>query len=241
MGWIAAVALIGLVLFWLWRLAEFRGPRLEWLGAALLVGLAGYAWQGSPVLEGRPTENVRDRPAEGTTDLEADLVDPQGGQSAERWIDFAEALNRAGNHLGAAQAIRNGLEQEPDNADLWVALGNALLLHGEGQMNPAAQLAFERAAEIDPEHPGPPFFIGLALAQAGRLDEAEAMWSRLLERTPEDAPYRADLVMRVGDIRASLGMPAEGMAVEEAEDDTAEAEADAAGMGATGQDTPAAP
>lgn len=223
MGWLAAVVLIALVLFWLVRLAELRGRRLEWLGAALLVGLAGYAWQGSPALEGRPTVDVRERPPEGTTDLEADLVDPQGGQSAERWIDFAEALNRVGNHEGAVQAIRNGLEGEPDNADLWVALGNALLLHGEGRMSPAAQLAFERAARLDPEHPGPPFFLGLALAQAGQLDDAEAMWSALLARTPEDAPWRADLELRLADVRRALGMPAGGGGEPAAAEATAEA------------------
>ncbi len=206
MGWFAAVALIALILFWLWRLAEFRGPRFEWLGVALLIGLAGYAWQGTPALQGRPTVETRDRPAEGTTDLEADLLD-SNNQSADQWIGFAEALNRSGNHLGAAQAVRNGLESHPDNADLWVALGNALLLHGEGRMNPAAQLAFERAAQIDPDHPGPPFFFGLALAQSGQLDAARATWQALLDRTPEDAPYRADLENRLAGISQALGLP----------------------------------
>lgn len=211
MGWVAALILIALVLFWLWRLAGFRAARLEWLGAALLIGLAGYAWQGSPAMQGRPTVNQRELPVEGTADLDQALTDLPAGQASQHWAVMADALNRRGNHQGAAQAIENALEAEPNNPDLWVALGNALLLHGEGRMNPAASLAFERAARLDPMHPGPPFFFGLALAQAGRLDEAEATWSDLLARTPEDAPYRADLAMRLADVRRALGMPAEGV------------------------------
>lgn len=223
MGWFVALALIALILFWLWRLAEFRGRRLEWLGAALLIGLAGYAWQGSPLMSGSPNEQRIERPAEGTTDLEADLLGG-GNQSAERWLQFAEALNRAGNHLGASQAIRNALETSPDDPNLWVALGNALLLHGDGRMNPAAQLAFRRAAEIDPSHPGPPFFIGLALAQAGQLDEARQVWSDLLARTPEGAPFRADLESRLGGVNRALGLPPEPIPAPGADEEAAAGE-----------------
>ncbi len=206
MGWFAAIILIALVLFWLVRLAEFRGRQLEWLGAALLIGLAGYAWQGSPVLEGQPTEPRRERPPEGTADLDADLVDSDNATS-ERWIQFAEALNRAGDHMNAAHSVQNGIETDPEDPDLWVALGNSLLLHGEGQMNPAAQLAFERASQIAPDHPGPPFFLGLALAQSGQLAEAESVWGELLQRTPEEAPWRADLENRLMSVANSLGRP----------------------------------
>ncbi len=206
MGWFVAVGLIALVIFWLWRLAEFRGRQLEWLGAALLLGLAGYAWQGSPVLEGRPTEPLHERPVEGSTEINEDFLNNRNPTS-ERWIMFAEAANRRGDHMNAAHAIQNAIDSDPDNADLWVALGNALLLHGEGQMNPAAQLAFERAAQLAPDHPGPPFFLGLALAQAGRLDDAEATWLALLERTPENAPYRADLESRLASVARAQGRP----------------------------------
>lgn len=208
MGWFAAILLIALVVFWLWRLAEFRGKRLEWLGAALLAGLAGYAWQGSPVVEGRPTEIRRVLPPEGSTEINEDFLNNRNATS-ERWITFSEALNRRGDHMNAAHAIQNGIDNDPDNADLWAALGNALLLHGEGQMNPAAQLAFERAAQIAPDHPAPPYFLGLALAQAGRLEDAEATWRALLERTSEDAPYRADLESRLASVARALGRPVE--------------------------------
>lgn len=196
-GWIAALVLIGLVLFWLWRLAEFRGARLYWLGAALLLGLFGYAVQGSPSLQGSPTAPGSRAVPSGPVDANANLA--RGGRfnAAGRWLAFADALNRAGDHQGAAQAVQNGLEQSPNNADLWVGLANALILHGGGVMNSAAELALRRASELDPDHPGPPLFFGLALAQAGRLDEAEQLWRALLERSPADAPFRADLEAQI--------------------------------------------
>ncbi len=67
-------------------------------------------------------------------------------------------------------------------------------------MSPAAQFAFERAAAISPNHPGPPFFLGLGLAQSGKLDEAGAVWRALLARAPANAPWRADLEARLGQI-----------------------------------------
>lgn len=196
MGWIAALVLVALVLFWLVRLAEFRGKRLQWLGVALLIGIAGYAWQGRPAIEGRPTASANSCAPEGATDLSANLNNA-GNDSAGRWLGFAEALNRAGNHVGAAQAAQNGIETDPENPDLWVGLAHALILHGGGRMNPAAELALRRAAELDPDHPGPPFFFGSAYAQAGQLDEAERTWRGLLERSPSDAPFRQDLQQRL--------------------------------------------
>ena len=62
------------------------------------------------------------------------------------------------------------------------------------------QFAFEKAAAISPNHPGPPFFLGLGLAQAGKLDEAGDVWRGLLARAPKDAPWKADLESRLAQI-----------------------------------------
>ena len=66
------------------------------------------------------------------------------------------------------------------------AYGYALVVHGGNMMSPAAQLAFQRAAAIAPDHPGPRFFYGLALAQGGNYDEAERVWRELLPTIPAD-------------------------------------------------------
>ena len=73
-------------------------------------------------------------------------------------------------------------------------------------MTPAAQLAFQRAARIAPDHPGPPFFYGLALAQGGNYAEAERIWRQLLASAPESANYRR--TMRNGWPRSTRPAPA---------------------------------
>ena len=93
--------------------------------------------------------------------------------------------------------IRAGLRQSPRDPDLWVGLGNALVVHADGMMSPAAQLAFDRAARLAPDHPGPPFFYGLALAQGGQFDEAERIWRQLLVGAPAQAEYRRTIEERL--------------------------------------------
>jgi cytochrome c-type biogenesis protein CcmH len=89
------------------------------------------------------------------------------------------------------------VREHPDDPDLWVGLGNALVVHAGGLVTPASQFAFQKAADLSPEHPGPPFFLGLAYAQSGKIDQARAIWTELLARSSEDAPWRADLESRL--------------------------------------------
>jgi Flp pilus assembly protein TadD len=120
-------------------------------------------------------------------------------------LGTADAFHRQGLNLYAIGIIKGALAKRPKSPDLWVGLGNALVIHGQGVMSPAAQLAFERAAALAPDHPGPPFFLGLAYAQAGQFDRAEQTWRALLDRSPADAPYRAELEQRLNEIAAMRG------------------------------------
>jgi cytochrome c-type biogenesis protein CcmH/NrfG len=102
--------------------------------------------------------------------------------------------------------IRQGLKLHPRNVDLWVGYGNALVIHADGMMNPAAQLAFQRAAELRPDHPAPKFFYGLALAQGGRFDEAERIWTELLAAAPRSANWRAAIERQLEALRRARAM-----------------------------------
>ena len=177
----------------------------EWAGVALLLGLAGYALQGSPGQPGAPKPPVENP---GTADAALIAQRQTMGSafgSGQSWLIVADGLSRQGQFGAAAQVLRTGVHQNPKDADLWVALGNALVGHGDGFISPAAQFAFQRAATISPTHPGPPFFMGLALAQSGRLAEARAIWARLLEQAPKEVSYRADLESRLARLDAMIG------------------------------------
>lgn len=60
MAWIIALGMALLVLGFLYLSGRCSRMALEISGALLMVGLAGYAWQGSPEMSGHP---VTARPA----------------------------------------------------------------------------------------------------------------------------------------------------------------------------------
>jgi cytochrome c-type biogenesis protein CcmH len=204
MTWLVIVLIALAVFAVLVRVLKLPRNGWEWTGAALLLGLAGYALQGSPGQPGSPKPPVE---TPGTADA-ALIAQRQAMGSAfgsgQSWLVVADGLSRQGQFGASAQVLRTALRQNPRDADLWVALGNALVGHSDGFISPAAQFAFQRAATLSPQHPGPPFFMGLALAQSGRLAEARAIWGALLERAPKDAGYRADLESRLARLDAMI-------------------------------------
>lgn len=196
----AALTVGGMI--WLGRLPTAARPLP---GAAVMLGLTGYALQGSPALPGHPVAKAAEPEGfgEAITDRQQGMANRFG--PAAQWIGMSDGFMRTGKTELAAQTLEKGLERYPDNVDLWVGLGNALVAHGGGVMSPAAALAFDEAAKRDPSHPAPPFFAGLAMAQSGDLKGAEAVWNQLLQRSPADAPWRPDLEMRLAQLRQAMG------------------------------------
>lgn len=200
-----AVAVWGIMAFVL------KLPRTGWeiAGAALLFGISGYALQGHPGQPGAPQAPVENaKLADQTLIKQRQEMGSAFGQG-QSWLILADALTRQGQYGAAADVLRSAIAKSPQDADLWVALGNALVGHTSGVITPAAQFAFQKAANIAPDHPGPPFFMGLALAQGGRLAEARTLWAQLLERSPADAPYRADLQQRLAQLDSMLAEQAQ--------------------------------
>ena len=190
MGFVLLLDLALVVLPVLWRLANLDRNALQLVAAALFIGAAGYAWQGRPGLRGRPVPppakvELPDSAFAQTRETMLGTFD-----SAAAWLTMAESYQRSGDTRSGAEIIQSGLKKDPRNPDLWVGLGNALVIHADGMMTPSAELAFRRAAQIAPEHPGPKFFFGLALAQGGKFDEAERIWRGILETAPAGASWR---------------------------------------------------
>jgi cytochrome c-type biogenesis protein CcmH/NrfG len=211
MGWaimIAAALLVGAGLGWLVR--HDKGA-LQFLAAALLLALAGYSWQGRPGFAGAPKRPPvrQQQPDSDFATLRGDLLGRF--DRAWTWMNIADGYQRRGDSEGAARVLQQAVRLNPRSADLWVAYGYALVVHGGGMMSPAAQLAFSRAARIAPAHPGPRFFYGLALAQGGNYDEAERVWREVLPTVPPGSQYRAAIEERlqaIAQARATGQIPA---------------------------------
>lgn len=208
MTWVLVLLLVAAVFAALVRV--LRLPRSGWelAGAALLVGVAGYALQGRPTQPGAPKPPVETAQTADEALIGQRQAMGEAFGAGQSWLILADGLSRRGQHGSAAKVLRTGTAQSPRDPDLWVALGNALVGHSGGFITPAAQFAFQRAADLSPQHPGPPFFMGLALAQSGRLAEARTIWADLAGRAPVGAPWKADLEARLARLDAMLAQQA---------------------------------
>ncbi len=204
MTWLAIILMFTAVLLLLWWFGGFRGARLQFLGSAVLIAMAGYVWQGRPGMMSRQktTETHEAARPNGFASLRDNFL-PQF-DSATRWMVLADAFQRRGNTAEGVGAYRAGLKREPRNMTLWTGLGYALAMHGGG-LNQAAELAYARAMAMGQGHPAPRFFYGLSLIESGRLDEGDRVWRALLANAPAEASWRPMLVERVellGQLRA---------------------------------------
>ena len=200
MAWGIVAGLVVITFAVLWRFARLPRYAVELTAAAILLGIGGYALQGSPSQRGISV-TARDAPNKLDPALVSSRQNMMGrfGNEAQ-WLDYSDTMMRMGQTQMAVLAMRSGIRDNPKNPDLWVGLGNALVAHGGGLVSPAARFAYEQAARLSPKHPGPPFFLGVALAQEGKTEEAAKMWTDLLARSPANAPWRADLEARLAAI-----------------------------------------
>lgn len=185
-GWLILLLLIAASLSGLW-LFKVRGGLLTASAAALVFGAAGYAFQGRPGLPDAPASGTAERTY---VPLGAARHAFYGNFSAEEsWMSMSEALERSGDTENAVGLLQNAVNRYPGSAHLWIGLGNALVDHAHG-LTPPAEMAYQRAAELSPGYPAPPFFYGLALARSGDRASAVAIWKRLLANSPKDATWR---------------------------------------------------
>jgi len=181
---LAVIVVATLGLLWLLRL---RGAAFTLAAAALMIGAAGYAFQGRPSLGGSPHRAADRGPLVPLTAARKALL----GQfdAADTWMTISEGYASRGQTEDAVGVMNSAIRARPTDFALWVGLGNALNDHAR-TLTPGAQFAFLRAAELAPGHPAPPFFLGLAEARSGRPEQAVARWREILAKAPADATWR---------------------------------------------------
>ncbi|MBW0145236.1 tetratricopeptide repeat protein [Sphingomicrobium clamense] len=178
------IVLLLLGIFWL---AGIRGPRLTLVAAALMLGGAGYALFGRPGLPADPRVTAESQPPLPLTG--ARTVFFGQFQASDRWFNMAEAFAARGKTRMAAGILGSAVRENPRNFALWTGYANALV-DDAGTLTPAAQLAYERAVGLAPDHPGPRFFYALAKLRSGDAEGAREDWLALLKETPAEAPWR---------------------------------------------------
>lgn len=206
MALIIAAVLASLVWIVMWRTRRLNAAALQLLGASLLAGLAGYAFQGRTGLTGSPAAEraAQPLPPAMATPLATEFFGQFNG--AYSWLVIANSFLARGNSGEAVATLGSAIRSRPRDAKLWIAYANAIRIHSGGRISPASRLAFERGASLAPEHPGPAFFFGLAVLQTGDIEGALVVWNDLLAKAPADAPWGKALAARVAilnQVRAS--------------------------------------
>jgi len=209
-GWlaVAGLALVAFAIAAFWH----RLPREGWalFGATLVFGLAGYAWQGSATQPSSPKAAMELAPRSGEDMVAArrslfDEADPKPD-----YLVLSDGFARRGQFEDAAGLLRQGLSKNPNHVEGWLALAQALVEHTNGVVTPAAEFAFETAFKADPDNPAAPFMLGFAHLRSGDLREGRAAWGQLLQESPQDAPWRADLELRLEALDALIAARARG-------------------------------
>ncbi len=169
-------------------MALLRFPRPLWMfgAAALMLGAAGYAWQGEPQMRGNPVERrVAGRPVDPQIVELRQAFFGRFGPDAASFM-ASDGLRRGGATGASVSVMLSAARTNPQSQAAWTGLADAIVEHdGGGTISPAARLAFDRAILIDPNQPGPWFFDGLAHVRAGDLDGARARWAKAYSLTPE--------------------------------------------------------
>ncbi|MBL0924346.1 MAG: hypothetical protein IBJ12_07755 [Sphingomonadaceae bacterium] len=192
-GWIALVLLAAISLALIIWIAKPGKGLWQVAAAALLLGMTGYALQGRPALPAAPAKSLsaEEDAAKQLVDMRADMDQSFGG--AKRWLTTADAFARQGDYHLSASYIQSGLRQNPNDPDLWSALGLQLMLASDGQMSPPAQLAFDKARAIRPNYPAPYYFAGLARLFGGDVAGAVLLWEKTMSLATPNAKWKPRL------------------------------------------------
>jgi cytochrome c-type biogenesis protein CcmH len=149
-------------------------------GATDTAAVHGSVTPDHPV--GSVEENIRQ--------LEQNLMrepnDPAG------WRMLGWSYFETGDLTRSAAAYRRAARIEPDNAENWSSLGEALQT-ASTDVSPEAAAAFDRALKLDRTDPRARYFTAVQKDLQGQHKPAIADWIALLRDTPPGAPWEADL------------------------------------------------
>ena len=175
-------------------------------GVALFRSADGAAAEAGPHGSVRPDEPVapvEQKIAELEARLKADPADAEG------WRLLGWSWFEMGDLMRAAAAYRRAAEIEPDNAENWSSLGEALQ-SASPDVSPEAETAFRRALALDPSDPRARYFLAVQKDLKGEHEAAIGDWIALLRDTPPGAPWEADLRRTIAQVADKEGIDLAG-------------------------------
>ena len=124
----------------------------------------------------------------------------------EGWLMLGRSYMVQNRFADAARALSNARRLDAGNSDIAANYGEALTAAAEGIVTPAALDQFKASLESDRLHPKARYYMGLALAQEGRLNEALQSWVDLAADASSDTTWRAAVLQQIERVAAELGI-----------------------------------
>jgi cytochrome c-type biogenesis protein CcmH len=200
---------------------EAAAVRSRWLAAALVTAILPlgtvilYLVVGSPDEPGHPflaRQAERDAAAQHVgTDMGAAIERlakrlEQDSDNLEEWTLLARSYTAAGRYQEAVEAYQRALDLSGRRPDLLGVYGETLVAAAGGVVTPDAREVFEEVLVIQPENPGPRFYLGLASAQSGDGRGALEIWLAIEAEAPPGTPWLSALRQNIDRTAAEFGI-----------------------------------
>ncbi|MFV0473145.1 MAG: c-type cytochrome biogenesis protein CcmI [Pikeienuella sp.] len=117
------------------------------------------------------------------------------GRFKEAWPQFGKLIALQGGQAGA---------------DIHAGRAEAMILAAGGYISPEAEAALLQVMKREPTNPSARYYLGRLHLQQGAPALAEAIWTRLLQESPPDAPWVAPIrveLAALGAAPAGDGLP----------------------------------
>ena len=133
----------------------------------------------------------------------------QAPDDGKGWEVIAPVYLKLGRYADAATAYANAARLQGESVKLLAGLAEASILGKDGVVTEEARTAYEKILKIEPGRVEPRFWLAVGKEQDGRLPDALADYTALLNEAPPDAAYRAAVEVRIKEISALMSAPGE--------------------------------
>ena len=179
---------------------ETQARKVQWgvllFGLALAVAVAAIGYRMMAGQEPDAPDVTADTSNLSLEELER--LAESTGDDAALWQRLGFARFDASDFSGAAEAYRKALAIDGEQAVLWSAMGEALVMASERDpLPPEALAAFRKAIALDAQDPRARYFLAVKRDLDGDHEGAIADWLALLRDTPPGAPWEADLARTI--------------------------------------------
>jgi len=173
-----------------------------------LLALGGYLMYGAPALPQQPHASKlsqspeAQRVAELVSRVEQRLQEnPTDGAG---WDVVAPVYLRKQQYHDAVFAFQQALRLNGESPTRLEGLGEAMVLRDNGEVNQTARMAFSRALQSNPESLKAQFWLAVSDEQNGNLEQAATGYKKIMEATPDGAPWRAMVGTRLAVVLQQL-------------------------------------